>query len=62
MTTPTILSDNDYVAAVEGIEKFNVRLGKAIAMRSYFVDIFPWMKYIPLIFSTVRLLAVSADG
>jgi len=42
---PTILSD--HVHAVEGIEKFNDRVGKAVTMGSYFVDIFPWMEYIP---------------
>ena len=42
---PTILSDHDY--AVEGIEKFNTRIEKAMAVGAYFVDIFPWMKYIP---------------
>lgn len=42
---PTILSDHDY--AVEGIEKFNGHLAQALTMGSYFVDIFPWLKYIP---------------
>jgi len=42
---PTILSDHDQ--AVEGIEKFNDRFAQALTMGSYFVDIFPWMKYIP---------------
>ena len=37
---PTILSDNDCAAAVEGIEKLNVRLEKAMAVGSYFVNIF----------------------
>ena len=44
---PTILSDHDY--AVEGIEKYNGHLARALTIGpgSYFVDIFPWMKYIP---------------
>jgi hypothetical protein len=42
---PTILSEHDH--AVEGIEKFNDRIGHAVTMGSYFVDIFPWMKHIP---------------
>ena len=42
---PTVLSDHDH--AVEGIEKFGDRLAQALTMGSYFVDIFPWMKYIP---------------
>jgi len=42
---PTILSEHDH--AVEGIENFNDRIGHAVTMGSYFVDIFPWMKHIP---------------
>jgi hypothetical protein len=42
---PTILSDHDH--GVEEIEQFNDHLAQALAMGSYFVDIFPWMKYIP---------------
>ena len=42
---PTILSDHDQ--AVEGIEKFNNHVALALTMGSYFVDIFPWMKFIP---------------
>ena len=42
---PTIMSDNDH--AVEEIEVFNDRLIQALTMGAYFVDIFPWMKYIP---------------
>jgi len=42
---PTILSEHDH--AVEGIEKFNDRITQALTMGSYFVDILPWMKYIP---------------
>jgi cytochrome P450 len=58
---PTILSDHDH--AVEGIEKFNDRLAHALTMGSYFVDIFPWMKYIPArSWLCFRLLPVNADG
>ena len=42
---PTILSNHD--RGIEGIEKFNDRVAQALTMGSYFVDIFPWMKYIP---------------
>ena len=42
---PTLLSDHDYV--VEGIEKITNHLTESLIMGSYFVDIFPWMKYIP---------------
>jgi len=42
---PTILSDHDH--AVEGVEKFNDHFARTLTMGSYFVDIFPWMKYIP---------------
>ena len=42
---PTILSSHDH--GVEGIEKFNDLVAQALTMGSYFVDIFPWMKYIP---------------
>ena len=42
---PTIMSDHDH--AVEGIEKFNDRFAKTVAMGSYYVDIFPWIRYIP---------------
>ena len=42
---PTVLSDHDH--AVEGIENFNGRFALALTAGSYFVDIFPWMKYIP---------------
>ena len=41
----TILSEHD--DAVEGIEKCLSRFSQAMIMGSYFVDIFPWMKYIP---------------
>jgi len=41
---PTILSDDEN--AIEGIEKFNSQLVQAVTMGSY-VDIFPWMRYIP---------------
>jgi len=42
---PTILSEHDHV--VEGIEKFNDRISRAVTMGAYFVDIFPWMKHVP---------------
>ena len=59
---PTVLSDDDH--AVEGIEKFNNRLAHALAMGSYFVDIFPWMKHIPArsLLCFIRFLIVNADG
>ena len=58
---PTILSDNDH--AVEEIEVFNDRLIQALTMGAYFVDIFPWMKYIPArSWLCFRLLIVNADG
>lgn len=44
---PTILSESDHDRAVEGIEKYNDRVSYAVSMGSYFVDMFPWMKYIP---------------
>ena len=58
---PTILSDYDY--AVEGIEKYNGHLGRALTIgpESYFVDIFPWVKYIPArSWLCFRLLTVNA--
>ena len=42
---PTILSGHDH--AVEGIEKYSTRVASSLTVGSYFVDIFPWMKYIP---------------
>jgi cytochrome P450 len=58
---PTILSDHDH--AVEEIEKYNGRIAQALTMGSYFVDIFPWMKYIPArSWLCFRLLTVNADG
>jgi len=59
---PTVLSDHDH--AIEGIEKFNDRLAQTLTMGSYFVDIFPWMKYIPARswLCCLRLLTVNADG
>jgi cytochrome P450 len=42
---PTIMSDHD--DALEKVEKYNDRLSHAVTMGSYFVDIFPWMIYIP---------------
>ena len=58
---PTVLSEHDY--AVEEIEKYVRRLAKALMMGSHFVDIFPWMKYIPARSSLCfRLFTVNADG
>ncbi len=42
---PTIMSEHDH--AVKQIEKCDDRISHALTMGSYFVDIFPWMKYIP---------------
>jgi hypothetical protein len=42
---PTILSEHDH--GVEKIEKYNDRMRIAVTMGSYFVDIFPSMRYIP---------------
>ena len=58
---PTILSEHDH--AVEGIEKFNDRIGRAVTMGSYFVDIFPWMKHIPeRSWLFIPCLVVGANG
>ena len=57
---PTILSDHDH--AVEGIEKFDDYFAQTLTTGSYYVDIFPWMKYIPAMYwLCFRLLTVSAD-
>ena len=42
---PTIMSEHDH--AVENIERYLDRLSSAFTVGSYFVDIFPWMNYIP---------------
>jgi len=42
---PTIMTEHD--DAVNGIEAYLHRLGKAILPGSYFVNIFPWMVHIP---------------
>ena len=42
---PTIMTEHDH--AVENIEKYNDRISYAFTVGSYFVDIFPWMNYIP---------------
>jgi hypothetical protein len=42
---PTIMSEHDH--AVEKIEKHLDRICSAVTVGSYFVDIFPWMNYIP---------------
>ena len=58
---PTILSENDRV--LEKIERYNERLVQAALMGSYFVDIFPWMKYIPArSWLCFRFTSVDADG
>jgi hypothetical protein len=59
---PTIQSEHDH--AVEGIEKFNDRISRALTMGSYFVDIFPWMKYIPerSQLSFIWLIVSSTNG
>jgi cytochrome P450 len=58
---PTVLSYHDH--AVQRIEKFNGRLAQALTVGSYFVDILPWMKYIPArSWLCFRFLTVNADG
>jgi hypothetical protein len=42
---PTILSEHDH--ALEKIERYNDRMRIAVTVGSYFVDVFPLMKYIP---------------
>ena len=42
---PTVTSEHDH--AVESIEKYNNRVGDTVIVGTYFVDIFPWMYYIP---------------
>ena len=42
---PTIRSEHDH--AVEKIQRYNDRMSHASNVGSYFVDIFPWMNYIP---------------
>ena len=42
---PTILSEHDH--GVEKIEKYNDRMRHAVTVGTYFVDVFPLMKYIP---------------
>jgi hypothetical protein len=42
---PTILSEHDN--ALEKIERYNDRMRIAVTVGSYFVDVFPLMKYIP---------------
>jgi hypothetical protein len=41
---PTIMSEDP---ALQKIEIYNDRMSRAAAVGSYFVDIFPWMNYIP---------------
>ena len=57
---PTILSDHDHT--IEEIKKFNDCFVQTLTMGSYYVDIFPWMKYIPAMYWLFfQLLTVSAD-
>ena len=42
---PTIMSEHDH--AVEGIERYNDRVSRALVVGTYLVDIFPWMNHIP---------------
>ena len=42
---PTVMSKHD--DTLDKIETFNDRISHAVVMGSYFVDIFPWMDYIP---------------
>ena len=57
---PTVLSEHD--DAVKGIEKRIRRLAQAMTMGSYFVDIFPWMKYIPArSWLCIQILNANAD-
>jgi cytochrome P450 len=57
---PTVMSEHDH--AVEKIEKFIDHLSHALAVGSYFVDIFPWMNHIPERYSCLfRCLSVSSD-
>ena len=61
---PTIMSEHD--DAVKQIEKCDDRISHALTMGSYFVDIFPWMKYIPersrLLFSKFVLFVSTLTG
>jgi cytochrome P450 len=58
---PTVTSEHDH--AVEGIEKYNERISHAVNVGSYFVDIFPWMNYIPArSWLSFRCLIVNSDG
>ena len=57
---PTVMSDHD--PAVEGIVKYNDRISYAVYLGSYFVDIFPWMNYIPArSWLSFCCLAVNSD-
>ena len=57
---PTIMAEHDH--AIEKIENYNDRLGSALTVGSYFVDIFPWMNYIPARFwLSFRCLIVNTD-
>src|SRR5712672_2485038 len=53
---PTIVSEHD--PTVERIDEYNNRFGRAVALGSNLVDIFPWMIHIPDR-SWLRLVTVS---
>ena len=58
---PTIMSEHDQ--AVEKIEKYLDRISSALTVGSYFVDIFPWMNYIPArSWPPFRCFVVNTDG
>ena len=58
---PTIMSEHDH--AVGKIKVYNDRMSHASNVGSYFVDIFPWMNYIPeRSWLSVCGLIVNADG
>jgi len=61
---PTIMSEHDH--AIEKIEKYGDCLSHALLTGSYFVEIFPWMKYIPersrLLFSKFVLFVSTLTG
>jgi hypothetical protein len=58
---PTITSEHDHV--IVNIEKYLDRISHALAMGSYLVDIFPWMRHIPeRSWLSFRCLVVDTDG
>jgi hypothetical protein len=42
---PTLTSEQDHIVRV--INNFAERIFHAVAMRSHFVEIFPWLRYFP---------------